>query len=362
MPVNVTIYFWIYTAFFFGMILSTVMVNTILLKFSTNLGTRNNDGLIRWSSNSKPALGGISFFIIYLFSMIFYVAVAKVIETQIDIELLSFLLACSLGFIMGLADDSFNTKPIIKFGVQFICTLLFIWSENYIKVLPEEWMNYLLTFLWVVGLMNSINMLDNMDAITTVVSVGILTGVLLFSITTESGDSIYTICSLGVLASLIGFLYHNWHPSKMFMGDTGSQFLGVFLAWLGIRYFWNSPDAYGHPIQSKQILMAVMIFVAPIADTFTVSLNRIKAGKSPFVGGRDHTTHHLVYNGFRERQVALIFLGITLISVFLSYNFIFYVRDWDMTDIIIWSAYVCLVIGGLYYTTMTTKAKEHMMK
>jgi UDP-GlcNAc:undecaprenyl-phosphate GlcNAc-1-phosphate transferase len=263
---------------------------------------------------------------------------------------------------MGLADDSFNTKPIIKFGVQFICTLLFVWSDNYIKVLPSEWMNYVLTFLWVVGLMNSINMLDNMDAITTVVSIGILTGVLLFSLTTESGDSIYTICSLGVLGSLIGFLYHNWNPSKMFMGDTGSQFLGVFLAWLGIRYFWNSPDAYDHPIQSKQILMAILIFSAPIADTFTVSLNRIKAGKSPFVGGRDHTTHNLIYNGFRERQVALIFLSITLSSVLLCYNFIFYIRDWNMINIIVWSLYFCLIVGGLYYTTMTKKAREKNKK
>jgi len=354
----------IFLGLFFIVILAfSIVMNNILLKFSTNLGTRGtSDSMIRWNAQSKPALGGISFYIIFLMSMVFEILIISGTTLNYNKELLIFLGVCSLGFIMGLSDDAYNTTPLLKFSVQLACGLLFIYSGNYIKIFPNEWLNYFFTILWVVGLMNSINMLDNMDGVTTLVSIGITAGAIFYMILADNTNNVYFITSLGVLAGLIGFLKFNWYPSKMFMGDTGSQFLGVFLAWIGIMFFWNSKDVDHQPIQTKQILTAILVFIAPIADTATVSVNRILAGKSPFVGGRDHTTHNLVYNGFTERQVAAFFAALTCAMVLITVNFIFFVHNWTVSHAVIGFVIFTLICLILYSTTKTKKARAKIGK
>ena len=99
--------------------------------------------------------------------------------------------------------------------------------------------DYSLTIFWVIAIMNSINMLDNMDAITTSVSISILFVAIGMALLVVSPSLWVYPCLIGVLAGLIAFLPYNWNPAKIYMGDTGSQFLGVFLAGLGVELFWN---------------------------------------------------------------------------------------------------------------------------
>jgi UDP-GlcNAc:undecaprenyl-phosphate/decaprenyl-phosphate GlcNAc-1-phosphate transferase len=121
------------------------------------------------------------------------------------------------------------------------------------------------------------------------------------------------IC-LSLLGGLSGFLIFNWHPSKMFMGDTGSQFLGIFLAIMGIEFCWNVPvmNQDGAPgyFPLKNIILVVLVFILPLTDTATVFFNRLAKGKSPFIGGKDHTTHHLFFKGITEKRIAVLFVGI----------------------------------------------------
>jgi UDP-GlcNAc:undecaprenyl-phosphate GlcNAc-1-phosphate transferase len=166
-----------------------------------------------------------------------------------------------------------------------------------------------------------------------------------------------TILLLGVVATLLGFLYYNWNPSRMYMGDSGSQFLGVFLAGIGIEYFWNAPDYYGAAVQSKQFLIAILMFVVPISDTTTVSINRILKGKSPFVGGRDHTTHHLSYMGLSDRHVGLVMIAISSLAMFLSIFVMNNVRNWNTTYAVSAGIVFLLILGGLYSTTRISKPK-----
>src|SRR5690606_3612562 len=100
-------------------------------------------------------------------------------------------------------------------------------------------------------------------------------------------------------------------PSKIFMGDTGSQFLGIFLAATSIIYLWNFKPINGIENTFQQILMVALAFIIPLVDTITVSINRPLRGQSPFVGGKDHTTHHLSYLGISDSGVAYIvgFIG-----------------------------------------------------
>jgi UDP-GlcNAc:undecaprenyl-phosphate GlcNAc-1-phosphate transferase len=337
---------------------ASVLVNGLLLKFSLSLGMKNDSNQVRWAATSKPAFGGISFYIFFLFAVIFYAVFFPNQDLLLNKKFIGFFIAVSLGFIMGLADDAYNTKPFLKFIVQFACGISFVLTDNIIEITPWHAFNLFITFFWVVGLMNSLNMLDNMDAITTSVSIVICLGALASMAFRNQSISLYTILLLGIVSTLLGFLYYNWHPSRMYMGDSGSQFLGVFLAGIGIEYFWNAPDYYDVAVQSKQFLIAILMFVIPISDTTTVSINRMLKGKSPFVGGRDHTTHHLSYLGLGDRHVALVMISLSSLAMFLAIFVMNNVRNWNTTYTVSAALVFLIILGGLYSTTRISKPKS----
>jgi UDP-GlcNAc:undecaprenyl-phosphate GlcNAc-1-phosphate transferase len=167
----------------------------------------------------------------------------------------------------------------------------------------------------------------------------------------SDGENINIILLIGVLSSLIGFLFFNWHPSKIFMGDTGSQFLGLFLAAMGILYFWNTPDVHGQLIQSKQFFVTILTFAVPIIDTTAVVINRIRRGKSPFVGGKDHTTHCFFFMGLTEKRIAILYTGICFVSMLFSLLIIKYIKDWNYLHIILFSIYFLALFWFLYSPT-----------
>ena len=236
----------VYISFFIGTIIFSILINGLFLKFTKSLGIRNtNETVISWSSEVKPAIGGLSFFIIFLLSTIAYPFFFQGTEYFLNLNFVGVLLACSLGFLMGLYDDAFNTDPFIKAFTQITCGLILISTDTYINIFPNIFLNYFVTLFWVVGLMNSINMLDNMDGITSIVSSSIVLTVILSLFINNNFTGPEIIPLIGILAALIGFLYYNWNPSRMFMGDTGSQFLGVYLAAIGINFFWNGKGIMG---------------------------------------------------------------------------------------------------------------------
>jgi len=344
--------------FVFIMLVVSVIANGLLLKFSLSLGRKNEKTTeVRWSSTSKPAFGGISFYILFLFSVVFHVLFFSNTEIMLNAEFLGFFLVTSLGFAMGLADDAYNTKPFLKFIVQFLCGFILIATGTVIQLFEFPILNYAITMLWVVGMMNSINMLDNMDAITSSTSFIIVTAAIAILLFNGNYPSIDMTIFLGVLAALGGFLYYNWNPSRMYMGDSGSQFLGVFLAFLGVKYFWNAPDYHGDFIPAKQFLIAILVFAIPLSDTATVTINRLLKGKSPFVGGKDHTTHHLSYLGFTDRQVAFIMILISLTTMFISVVIINSIKEWTHLYTIIFGALFLIIFITLYTISRISKPK-----
>ena len=144
------------------------------------------------------------------------------------------------------------------------------------------------------------------------------------------------------------------------MGDSGSQFLGIFLAALGITYFWN----YSPPIEmglhdktnllsiSLNCLLVLTVFCIPITDTTTVFINRIRKGKSPMIGGRDHTTHHLFYRGFSERKIAWLFMGISTVSLLLVTYVVMLQPAWDYIHVAFFSCFFLSVFISLFYITV----------
>jgi UDP-GlcNAc:undecaprenyl-phosphate GlcNAc-1-phosphate transferase len=342
---------YVYIVFFAFSLIFSLLINALLLKFSKNLGIRNIDeSAIRWASQSKPALGGISFYIIFLFSIVFFKIMFKE-DKGLDIQLIGFLISVSLGFLMGLADDAYNTKPFLKFITQIVCGCILAYTGTYIKIFENNILNYFLTILWVTGIMNSLNMLDNMDAITTMVSI-FISLITVFIIGIYNGATgIYFIILIVVLSALLGFIYYNWYPSKIYMGDTGSQFIGIFLAGTSIMFLWNMPGDH-HP--TKNMFIVLLAYIIPISDTLTVVINRISKGKSPFIGGKDHTTHYLFFNGITERRIAILFAFISIIS-FLFVYFLIINENWDWVHISFTGAYLLLIFLSLFYTTKRKK-------
>jgi len=194
-----------------------------------------------------------------------------------------------------------------------------------------------------------------MDGISTVASIFIILNALIVIFFLDSIPNIQFILLIGVLASLCGFLIYNWHPSKMYMGDTGSQFLGILLASIAINYFWDFRNP-GHDIsQSKQIIITLLAFLIPICDTTTVTINRLAKGKSPFVGGKDHTTHHLSYLGLLDWQIAVLFTVISLISMFFVYLIIFQISIWKPAYTFLFGGYAIIIFLFLYTNTLVSK-------
>ncbi|MBA3900125.1 MAG: hypothetical protein H0X62_07940, partial [Bacteroidetes bacterium] len=156
---------------------------------------------------------------------------------------------------------------------------------------------------------------------------------------------------IGALATLLGFLFYNWNPSKIYMGDTGSQFIGCFLAIYSIPYFWNFTPVGQEPMISQQIIIVGLAFLIPIADTTTVTINRLLKGQSPFVGGKDHTTHHLSYLGLSDKWVARVFILISVVSLFFVYVIINFISNWSYLYFSIFAFYILIIASGLYTVT-----------
>lgn len=338
------------SSLFLGSLLFSFLINRIFLKFSKNLGIRNiDDKVIRWNTTSKPAFGGISFFIVFLLVLSQYQIFFPNQYTPIDLKLIGILVASCLGFLVGLADDAFNTNPLLKSIAQALCAIILIATGNYICVFEVEWLNYTITFLWVVGLMNSVNMLDNMDGITTIASIFALIGMLTVIVFNKTFESSYFVLVLGLIGALLGFLFFNWHPSKMYMGDTGSQFLGVVLAALSIKFLWNHSATEYHTT-SRQFILPILAFIVPLSDTVSVVINRISKGRSPFVGGKDHTTHHLSYLGLSDQSVALLVAGLGIFSTVMLLIALS-IKNWTHMFTILFGLYALVVFVSLYLTT-----------
>ena len=295
------------------------LINWLFLKFSFNLGARDRSEMeqVRWSHSIKPAIGGISFFIVFLISISIIGTLPRQSDYFLDKHLIGIIASSCLGFILGLADDAYNTNPLAKFIAQLSCAFILIISDVYIPVTGNHAFDFMVTTIWVIGLMNSINMLDNMDGITTTISMCIIAGLIaVVAISGHSLSSFYLIMLVGVFGALTGFLYFNWNPSRIYMGDTGSQFLGVFLASTSIMFFWDyKNEASPQLLQIKQFVVPMLFFIVPLIDTTTVTIRRLMRKQSPFVGGKDHITHHLAYLGLSDKMVALVLISVSLLSL-----------------------------------------------
>ncbi len=328
-----------------------------LLKSETYKLKKANNNAIRWRSQSKPVSGGFAFYSIFILSSIIYLMFFNLDISQSS-NIIVIIIVATISFLMGLSDDIINTSPYFKFIVQLISAILLINFDIYIDISPNEYLNYALTIFWVVGIMNSVNMLDNMDSITSLITLTILINILAttFMIGEISNISL-TIVIIAVIASLISFIPFNWFSAKVYMGDNGSQFLGILLASLGIIFIWNSNSTESYGYNSQQFTAVVLAFLIPLVDTTTVTINRLLKGKSPFIGGKDHTTHFLTYIGLGEKKAVLLLFFISIISNSFSFYVVNFIEDFNNYYFYGFGVFSLVVFLFLYINTRITKEK-----
>jgi UDP-GlcNAc:undecaprenyl-phosphate GlcNAc-1-phosphate transferase len=183
--------------------------------------------------------------------------------------------------------------------------------------LHYAWLNAAVTLLWVVGITNAVNLLDNMDGLAA--GVAVVASLVLLLNAWLLGEFFISLVLVALMGTLLGFLVYNWHPASIFLGDCGSLFIGFTLASLTLleRFVTHASSTY------FSILMPVLVLAIPIIDTTTVVVIRIREHRPIYVGDSRHLSHRLVSLGMsRPLAVATIYvlaLGIGLGSVALPH-------------------------------------------
>ena len=204
--------------------------------------------------------------------------------------------------VLGFLDDRMELRPLVKFAGQSIATSVVIANGVVFRVTAWEWANAVLTFLWIAGITNAFNLIDNMDGLCAGVAVIICGSRFVLALQNQDEGGALVLAMLA--GSVAGFLVFNHKPAKIFMGDCGSMFIGFSLGALAIA----SPVPHTRVFLST-LFYPALAFLYPIFDTLLVSVLRRSAGRPISVGGRDHSSHRLVSLGLTERQaVRLLWL------------------------------------------------------
>jgi UDP-GlcNAc:undecaprenyl-phosphate GlcNAc-1-phosphate transferase len=224
-------------------------------------------------------------------------------------ELWILLAAGTLLMLLGLADDrgglSWQLRLAVEFAVAGVCVWL-IPNLRATAFIPYPFIPGALSVLWIVALINAFNMLDNMDGLSAgvaAISASVLAAVLLLSPDPATGKGqLFKAGLLFVLVgSLLGFLWHNRPPAKIFMGDSGSYFIGFMIA---VATLLASYTGY-HSEKRHAILAPLLVMAVPLYDMTTVILIRLKNGLSPFAADKNHFSHRLVDLGLTKTQAVL---------------------------------------------------------
>ncbi len=217
-------------------------------------------------------------------------------------------------FALGLVDDKRRLGPFVKLAVQLAVAVAVVLAGVRVSVfLRSEILAGVLSVLWIVGITNAFNFLDNMDGLSA--GVALIIGGVLFTVSLFSGQLFIAAALVPFLGALAGFLPFNLAPAKIFMGDAGSLFLGYYLAVLSVLFtFYTGPTVSFLPFALPLVLFAV-----PIYDAATVTIIRLREGRSPFSGDRRHLSHRLVELGLSSRlavaAIHLLTFGIALSGV-----------------------------------------------
>ncbi len=293
--------------FFIALAISALSIPPIR-RVAVALGFVDAPARRKLHSTPMPLLGGLAIFGGAI------VAVLVVYGGQPPSQVLGILLALTVVALVGLWDDRNGLPAWAKLGGQLLGAAILIYFDVRVRLPLPELVNYAITVLWLAGISNAINFLDNMDGLSAGVSAVAAAFMLLLG--ALNAQFLVSALAAAVLGACLGFLRYNFKPAQIFMGDVGSLFLGFVLAILGLQLRF--------PANANIVTWMVPIFILglPIFDTTLVVISRIRRGVSPNTAGKDHTSHRLVQMGFSQREAVLMLYLITgafgMVGVFVT--------------------------------------------
>ena len=288
-------------AIFFAFTFS-IFMNGMLMRLTRNYKKQNERTEKRLSNRNVSPYGGIATSFAFFVTTIF---LGKAEQDFLTIGICAVAIS-----IIGLIDDIYNLEWRAKLVAQTVIIIyplvdleIFINVESFLGLEMNNYLNIFISLFWILVIINSINFIDNMDGLTVIVSGSICLQVALLA----NYSDIYKVTdvSLLLLATLIGFLFYNFPPAKLYFGDSGTLFVGYVLGFISIIFDWNPSQEV---ILLSPLSPALFIFVVPILDFAVVTTDRIKNKKSPTTGGTDHISHRLLNLGYSEKKVLVEFL------------------------------------------------------
>jgi UDP-GlcNAc:undecaprenyl-phosphate/decaprenyl-phosphate GlcNAc-1-phosphate transferase len=243
----------------------------------------------RWHREPVPLLGGCAIALAF--------AIATALTTPL-VTLTPLLVATGLMFGLGALDDVLHFGATTKLVVQTIVAAVVVYLMPAASITGVVVIDTLLSLVWVVGITNAFNLLDNIDGLSA--GIAAVSGIFLLAALSPSGSSPLSLAVAAFVGATLGFLVYNVRPASIFMGDGGSLFLGSFL---GSAALLAAPELRAGVVPVAAIPLFILLI--PIFDTAFVSVTRRLAGRSPLHGGRDHLSHRLVALGIDERRAVL---------------------------------------------------------
>jgi UDP-GlcNAc:undecaprenyl-phosphate GlcNAc-1-phosphate transferase len=269
----------------------------------------------RWHTRPTALLGGIAIYCAVGFPLLRFADFGSVFEyvrahspgTQPPSFAAVSWIGITVLFFLGLLDDLRNARPQNKLIVQIMVASMVAFLGYRLQWVVSLTGDTIITIIWIVGITNAVNLLDNMDGLCAGIT---LIAALFFSyLYLMSGGSPYLQVSLLLVGASAAFLAFNFHPASIFMGDCGSLPLGFALSMLCLH-----PASRPLEFSVSQYALPVLVLMVPIFDTTMVTVIRILSRRKPSTGGRDHTSHRLVLMGFSERGAVLFLYGTAAMS------------------------------------------------
>ena len=291
---------------FFGALVVAIAVTPVSKWLAPHLGVIAKPRARDVHTKPVPKLGGIAI----LFSVL---AMSLVLGNRLEFQqFAAIVVAAALMSFLGLVDDRFNLNAYVKLLAQ-LAAGVFVWVFGVrISLFANPMVDATVTIFWIVGITNAMNFLDNMDGLLAGISAVISAFFLVLAVI--NGQYLVGLLSAAMLGACVGFLIWNLNPASVFMGDSGSMFLGFMLACIAIKLRFLGQS------QSVSWLVPLIVLALPLFDTTLVTLSRLRRGKNPLTTpGRDHTSHRIANHGFSKREAVMILylvcgaLGITAI-------------------------------------------------
>jgi UDP-GlcNAc:undecaprenyl-phosphate/decaprenyl-phosphate GlcNAc-1-phosphate transferase len=305
----------------------------------------------RWHEQPTPTFGGVGIFAGFVGGVLLALAVGAV---EWSGELGGILAGVTLVFAAGFVDDLRRLSPVAKLAAQIAAAVIVLASGLNVEVVGNDVLAWAIGLLWLVGITNAFNLLDNMDGLAATLAV-VSCGYFAIDAVTEHDNTTVLVLALALGLASAGFLPFNLRPQRgaaVFMGDSGSQVLGFGLASLALAASWT---VAGTTVAT--ILLPLLVLAIPILDTTLVTIARLVEKRPVTQGGRDHTSHRLVYYGLSEGKAVLLLaiVSSTIGATALAYNVL---DNGRLTAIGVLVTFVLLVQFGSFLSDLEERSRR----